>query len=92
LSAVVILIPLLGGVALGIFFYGGLWLTVRSLPGSHHPALLTMGSLWGRTLAVLTGFFFLMDGRWENAVLGLFGFTLGRFAILKAQPRGPTCT
>ena len=33
------------GILLGVFFYGGLWLTVRNLATTRHPFALTLGSL-----------------------------------------------
>ncbi len=33
------------GAVLGLLHFGGLWLTVRRLPGSRHPHLLWAGSL-----------------------------------------------
>ena len=40
---------LMAGIALGVFFYGGLWLTVRRLLMTRHPVLLTLGSFCVRT-------------------------------------------
>ena len=34
-----------GGVLFGLLFYGGLWITVRVLLATRHPAAVTMGSL-----------------------------------------------
>lgn len=95
MNAVLILIRVLTGFALGAFFYGGLWLTVRRLPRTRHPALLTLGSFWIRTLLVLGGFLLLMTGRWDYALWSLIGFTAGRFAVVKFLPgveAKPKCT
>jgi F1F0 ATPase subunit 2 len=62
------------GGALGFFFYGGLWLTVRQLPRTRHPVALTMGSFLVRTLAVIAAFAFLINQHWENALACMAGF------------------
>ena len=46
-----------GGVALGILFFYGLWLTVRKALASGNPALLFLGSSVARTVIALSGFF-----------------------------------
>lgn len=78
------------GLALGIFFYAGLNLTVRHLPGARHPALLTVTSFWVRTLLVLAGFLFMIQEHWEYALAALAGFTVGRAAVLKLSARRQT--
>ena len=38
------LLAVLGGAALGLFYYAGLWFTLRRLPEQAHPALWVFGS------------------------------------------------
>jgi F1F0 ATPase subunit 2 len=70
------------GVGLGLFYFGGLWLTVRRLPNSPGPALLFMGSFVGRTALTVLGFYFVMDGRWERILACLAGFLLARQVLI----------
>ncbi len=81
-----VIVRLLAGTALGLFFYAGLWLTVRSLPRARHPVLLALGSFWIRILVVLAGVLLLMKGRWQYLVVCLVGFLVGRIAVWKALP------
>jgi F1F0 ATPase subunit 2 len=81
-----VIVRLLAGAALGLFFYYGLWLTVRSLPRTRHPVLLTLGSFWIRTLVVIASVLLLMKGRWQYVVVCLVGFLIGRIAVWKALP------
>ncbi len=37
------------GIGLGVFFFGGLWLTMNRLAGSKSPILLTLGSFLFRS-------------------------------------------
>lgn len=74
---------LIAGAVLGVLFYLGLWLTVRELSTTRHPVLLALGSFWIRTLVVLAGFLFLLNGRWQFALLCALGFIMGRAVISK---------
>ncbi len=62
------------GAILGAFFFGGLWLTVRHLPNSRHPALLFLGSVLIRTAAVLSGIWFASNGMAGAILACLAGF------------------
>ncbi|MGD1069737.1 MAG: ATP synthase subunit I [Bryobacteraceae bacterium] len=73
------------GTLLGVFFYGGLWLTVRRFPTTHHPLALTLGSLLLRMAVTLAGFFLIVDGRWQNAVAALAGFTVARLYLVNRR-------
>jgi len=84
----------LAGMALGAFFYFGLWLTVRALLATRHPVLLTLSSFWARTLVVLAGFLYLMQGHWQYAVACVTGFLVGRAAVsipLRVREAGVKC-
>lgn len=84
MNAVAILSRLAAGVALGVLFYMGLWLTVRALLITRHPALLTVSSFWIRTLTLLASFLFLTQGRWQYALTCVVGFVVGRVAVTKS--------
>lgn len=77
-EGVVLALTFLAGAALGVVFYGGLWLTVRRLPRSKHPVLFSVASFWARTLVVMGGFLAAMDRRWQNALFCLLGFAAAR--------------
>ena len=72
---------LLAGFILGIVFFGGLWITVRRLPNSPHPAMLTLASFWGRSALVVFLFVWAAAGHWQNAVVCLVGFVMARLAF-----------
>ena len=81
MTAVSSLLVICAGLALGAIFYGGLWLTVRSLPTARNPVLLTLASFWIRTLLVLAGFLLLARSNWLNALICLLGFVMGRIVV-----------
>ena len=69
------------GAVLGIFYFGGLWLTLRHLPYSEQPALLTLGSFLGRSIVCLFGFYLVASNGWEGLVSSLAGFILTKLAL-----------
>lgn len=73
----------LGGVALGILFFGGLWWTVRAIVGSPRSVLLQFASLMLRTAATLLGFYAIGGGDARRLVAGLAGFVLARVLVTR---------
>lgn len=76
----------MAGMALGVMFYGGLWMTVRSLMTTPHPVVLTLGSLIVRAGVTLAGFVLVTNGRWENTVACLVGFAIARVVVSRFLP------
>lgn len=83
-----VIVSILAGLGLGMLFFGGLWWTVRALPRSERPALLALGSFWTRTAIMITGFVFVTNRRWQNAVGCLVGFVLARLLLGWLLPNG----
>jgi F1F0 ATPase subunit 2 len=78
------LVPaLLAGVLLGLFFFAGLWWTVRRLASSQHVALWFVGSMLLRTGIVVLGFYFILGDNWQNLVTALFGFVIARTIVTR---------
>lgn len=77
-----VLLTLLVGIVLGTAYFGGLWLTVRRLPTARHPALLSLGSFFIRTLVTMLGFYLVMGSQWERLLLCLGGFLLARTVLM----------
>ena len=87
---------LLGGLALGAFFFVGLWWTVRRGVIAAQPAAVFLGSMVVRTLVVMLGFYYLSRGDWRNVAGSLTGFVIARFLVTRnarfsphAQPLVP---
>lgn len=70
------------GMAFGLLYFGGLWLTVRWLPRTRFPAMLTLSSLLGRMAVTLAGFYVVMAGRSERLLACVAGFVLMRFVVV----------
>jgi len=86
-----IITALLIGAVLGLFYFGGLWLTVRRVANAQQPALLLFVSFLVRVGVVLTSLYFVMDGHWGRLVAYMVGFLLAR-AYLIRQMRSPEVT
>jgi F1F0 ATPase subunit 2 len=70
------------GAVLGIFYFGGLWLTLRHLPNSRQPALLTLGSFLGRSLVCLFGFYLVSSSGLGVLIFGVVGFILAKVLLI----------
>jgi F1F0 ATPase subunit 2 len=74
---------LIAGIVLGVFFFGGLWWTVRRGVSSKRVALWFIGSMLLRTSVVLVGFYFVLGDNWQRLVSGLLGFVLARLIVMR---------
>ena len=77
------------GVGAGLFYFGGLWWTVRRLPSARHPAFLTFGSFLLRTGVSLVGFYFASGGHWQRILASLLGFIIVRVFLVRRMRSSP---
>ena len=73
----------IAGGALGAFFFGGLWWTVRKSLASAKPALWVFGSLLLRMGVTMTGFYFVAGGDWQRLLASLVGFVMARQLVTR---------
>ena len=78
-----ILITLIMGILLGLFFFGGLWWTTKKGLLSKTPALWFLTSLFVRIGIVIIVFYYLSRGHWERALICLIGFIIARTVIMR---------
>jgi len=85
-------IPVFAGFGIGIFFYGGLWWTVKKGITSSYAGLWFSLSLLIRTAVAVSGFYFVMQSDWRRLIVCLFGFLAARLAItlLTKEPESAT--
>jgi F1F0 ATPase subunit 2 len=76
-------LPFVVGIALGLFFFGGLWWTVQRIPTAEFPGALALGSMVIRTLITVAGFYWIMDGSWERLLAAAAGFLLARVVMVR---------
>jgi F1F0 ATPase subunit 2 len=72
-----------GGMLLGSFFFGSLWITVRQLPTTAWPIRLIVGSYVSRMAIAFLGFYLIMQGDWKRAIAGLVGFIVMRYILIR---------
>jgi F1F0 ATPase subunit 2 len=71
----------IAGIGFGLFYFGGLWLTVQRLEVTAHPGLLLVGSYIVRTLVVVWCFYLVMRGSWPRLLACLAGFWAVRLLL-----------
>ena len=76
-----ILLSVIAGAALGSFFYGGLWWTIRKLPTTRQAGLLFALSWIIRMGVVLVGLYFCAGGVWYRMLAGLVGLMIARVLL-----------
>lgn len=77
------------GIGLGVFYFGGLWLTMRRLPDSQRPELLTLGSFLGRSAVCIFGFYLIIGTGLEGLAFSLAGFIFTKIAMVCRLGRHP---
>jgi F1F0 ATPase subunit 2 len=77
----VLALAMISGIVLGVFYFGGLWLTLLHLSRSRQPALLTVSSFLGRSAVCLFCFYLVASNGWGGLVSSLAGFTLMKLAL-----------
>ena len=96
IDALQLLGVLLAGIALGGVFFGGLWWTLRHTLS--HGATARRPTLWlpvswlVRMGVVLLGFYVMADGHPAAPAMGLVGFLMARFGVLRATRPAPALT
>lgn len=91
-SDVLILVAdLLGGVLLGVLFFGGLFLTTKRFATSPHAVRLVFGSFLGRAALALGGLYLAVRlGGFTGLMLALLGFTCVQLVVLRRAIRRPS--
>ena len=87
-------LPLLGafvlGSALGAFFFGGLWWTLKRALASPRAWLWQLASLLLRSGVTVFGFWAVGAGSWQRLLACLLGFVVARAVVLRiTQPPRP---
>jgi len=83
-----LIMSLIIGILLGIFFFGGLWLTIKKMQTVARPWLLILVSALCRTGLTLVGFWFIgiwlsETGRWQRMTSCLIGFMIARYVCTR---------
>ena len=82
-NAIYMTLALIAGLALGTFFFGGLWWTVRKAVQARIPALWFAGSLIIRLTVTMVGFYLVGNGSWQRLLVCVAGFALARMLVIR---------
>lgn len=82
-------LAVLAGLALGLFFFGGLWWTVQRGVVARYPAMLFTGSMILRLAVAAGGFWLVSAGDWQRLVACLAGFLVARWLVTRWTRRRP---
>lgn len=74
----------LWGLFLGMYYFGGLWITVRLIPRSSRPRALLFASFLARLIGALLGFWFALRNGPLLFIVTLAGFFLVRHLMTKS--------
>ncbi len=85
-------IALLAGSAIGLFYFGGLWLTVTRIPSSSNPQLLLIGSFGLRLAVTLAAFYSLTPWGWQAMAVAMAGLLITRAVLTRAKGKVPSAT
>ena len=89
-TAITAITTLSAGLLLGLFFFIGLWWTIRRALDSPHPALWFVTSLLLRLAITSYGLYWVADGRWQRLLWCCGGFILSRWLVRRFIPAPPT--
>ena len=82
-----LLLALLAGGVLGLFFFGGLWITVRKGMQAAVPAAWFLLSFLVRMAVALAGFYGIATlGEWQHLAVALLGFVVARMVLTRIAP------
>ena len=76
-------LAVMAGLALGLFYFGGLWLTVKKIPCSGKPVTFLFGSFALRLMVTLYGLYLVMDGELLRLLACFAGFLLMRIVLTR---------
>ncbi|MDA3831845.1 MAG: ATP synthase subunit I [Spirochaetales bacterium] len=85
----ILLAMLCGGGLLGLFYFGGLWLTIHKLTAAKRWGLWLGASFVLRASITVAAFWFLAAGDWQRILALITGFTISRLILVKRLPPQP---
>ena len=71
------------GLGLGLFYFGGLWLTLQQITRSRQPAMLLLSSFVARSAICVGGLFMATGGQWERLAVCVTGFVTMRMLLTR---------
>jgi F1F0 ATPase subunit 2 len=82
-----LLFAFVAGLAIGMLYLGGLWLTMRQIPRASQPQLLMGVSFLGRIGLTFIAFYLVAGSHWQRLLACFLGFFLLRTVLIRWQVR-----
>jgi len=82
-SLTAMILPFVVGLAVGLFFFGGLYWTVRRLATSRYPAALSLTSMLLRLGVSLAALYLVMAGDWRRLTAAVVGMIVMRLVLVR---------
>ncbi|MBU1154314.1 MAG: ATP synthase subunit I [Proteobacteria bacterium] len=83
------ILPFAVGLAVGAFFFGGLYWTVRRLATARYPAALSLASMLLRLGVSLAALYLVMAGDWRRLAAAVVGMIVMRLVLVRLlRPAG----
>lgn len=82
-NVLVLCFSMIAGGLSGVFFFGGLWWTIKKMPQVKTPALLFLVSFIVRMFVVLAVFYYTAGGDWQKLLCMLAGLILARILVIR---------
>jgi F1F0 ATPase subunit 2 len=76
-------VVLMAGIAIGGFFFGGLWWTIQKGLSSKNPVFWFFGSTLLRLGLALAGFYFIARSDWRKWLICMLGFLIARVVVTR---------
>jgi len=76
-----LILAFIEGIVLGLFFFGGLWFTIKKAVLAKTPAIWFFSSFFLRVGVVMIGFYYIIHGGWEHIISSLIGFIVARILV-----------
>lgn len=77
------ILSLASGTLFGLFYFGGLWLTLQQLSRSKQPSLMAAVSFAARGMVCLFGFYLISGFGLKMLAISLAGFLLSKFGLIR---------
>jgi len=75
------ILAFIAGLVLGIFFFGGLWFTVKKAVTAKTPSIWFFLSFFLRVSIVMFGFYYISPGGLQPLIVSVLGFIVARFVV-----------
>lgn len=87
IDPIALALGLIFGAILGFLYFYGLWLTLRHLPASRQPALLSLGSFLGRSTVCILGFCLILiyGGGLFALISSIVGFIIAKIILIHSM-------